>query len=77
LALSCGSFRLIFAQGCRLGGFTAALVCDALQMAIGRRKRPHGVIAHSDRGRQYCLQQYQQLLKENGFICSMSKKGDC
>ena len=56
---------------------TATLVCDALQRAIGRRKRPHGVIAHSDRGSQYCSQQYQQLLKENGFICSMSKKGDC
>ncbi|MCV5349187.1 DDE-type integrase/transposase/recombinase, partial [Escherichia coli] len=27
---------------------TARLVCDALQMALWRRKRPKGVIAHSD-----------------------------
>lgn len=56
---------------------TAKLVMDALQMAIWRRKRPHGVIIHSDRGSQYCSHDYQKLLAENGFICSMSKKGDC
>jgi len=33
---------------------TAALVCDALTMALWRRKRPEGVIVHSDRGSQYC-----------------------
>ena len=29
---------------------TAQLVCDALQMALWRRRRPTGVIVHSDRG---------------------------
>ena len=53
------------------------LVIDALQMAIWRRKRPQGVIIHSDRGSQYCSQDYQKLLTKNGFICSMSKRGDC
>ncbi len=56
---------------------TSQLVKDALQMGIWRRKRPQGVIIHSDRGSQYCSRDYQQLLAENGFICSMSKRGDC
>lgn len=56
---------------------TAKLVCDALQMALWRRKRPCGVIVHSDRGSQYCSGDYQQLLQDNGLVCSMSKKGDC
>lgn len=56
---------------------TSKLVIDALQMAIWRRKMPRGVIIHSDRGSQYCSHDYQQLLADNGFICSMSKRGDC
>ena len=56
---------------------TSNLVMDALQMAIWRRKMPRGVIIHSDRGSQYCSHEYQKLLAKNGFICSMSKRGDC
>lgn len=56
---------------------TADLVCNALQMALWRRKQPRDVIVHSDRGVQYCSAQYQALLSANGLICSMSKKGDC
>lgn len=56
---------------------TAALVCDALQMALWRRKKPSGVIVHSDRGSQYCSGDYQRLMRDNGLVCSMSKKGDC
>lgn len=56
---------------------TATLVCDALEMAVWRRKRPTGVIAHSDRGVQYCSREYQSLLAKYGLVCSMSKKGDC
>lgn len=56
---------------------TSQLVKDALQMAIWRRAKPQSVIIHSDRGSQYCSHDYQQLLTENGFICSMSKRGDC
>jgi len=56
---------------------TSKLVVDALQMAIWRRNFPRGVIIHSDRGSQYCSHEYQRLLANNGFICSMSKKGDC
>ena len=41
---------------------TAKLVCDALQMALWRRKMPQGVIVHTDRGSQYCSKSYQRML---------------
>lgn len=53
-----------------------ALVRDALIMALWARKRPRGVIVHCDRGSQYCAHGYSRLLRDNGLICSMSKKGD-
>ena len=53
------------------------LIEDALTMAIWRRKPPVGVIHHSDRGSQYCSDVYQRMLKQHGFICSMSGKGNC
>jgi putative transposase len=56
---------------------TAALVCDALSMALWRRKMPTGVIVHSDRGSQYCSSDYQALIKSNQLKCSMSAKGNC
>ena len=56
---------------------TATLVCDALQMALFRRKFPQGVIVHSDRGSQYCSHAFQRLLTENQLLCSMSAKGNC
>jgi transposase InsO family protein len=56
---------------------TAALVCDALMMALWRRHMPKGVMVHSDRGSQYCSAAYQRLISKHQLICSMSKKGDC
>ena len=56
---------------------TAHLVCDALTMALFRRKHPKSVIVHTDRGSQYCSHDYQTLLREHGLICSMSAKGCC
>ncbi len=53
------------------------LVCDALMMALWRRGFPRGVLFHSDRGSQYCSNDYQKLLKSFGFICSMSRKSNC
>lgn len=53
------------------------LVCDALMMALWRRGFPCGVLFHSDRGSQYCSNDYQKMLKIYGFICSMSRKGNC
>jgi len=55
----------------------ASLVCDALTMAIWQRKPSAGLIVHSDRGSQYASWQYRRLLKKNGFVGSMSRKGNC
>jgi putative transposase len=52
---------------------TAQLVCDALQMALWRRKRPRNVIVLSDR----CSADYQALLKQHNLRGSMSTKGCC
>jgi putative transposase len=56
---------------------TRELICDALMMALWRRGFPRGVLCHSDRGSQYCSDDYQKMLKECGLICSMSRKGNC
>jgi putative transposase len=56
---------------------TAQLVCDALQMALRRRRMPSGVIVHSDRGSQYCSVAYQTLIRKHALLCSMSAKGCC
>lgn len=55
----------------------ADLVCQALKMAIQTRRPKAGLIVHSDRGSQYASAEYQQLLNQHGFICSMSRKGNC
>lgn len=56
---------------------TAELTCNALNMALWRRRMPKGVIVHSDRGSQYCSSRYQSLLSQHGLVCSMSAKGNC
>ena len=53
------------------------LVCDALLMALWRRKHPKKVIVHSDQGSTYASNEYQALLKEKKLICSMSRRGNC
>ena len=53
------------------------LVIQALSQAMIRRNNPTGVMHHSDRGVQYASYDYQNLLTENQFICSMSRKGNC
>nr|WP_136808223.1 DDE-type integrase/transposase/recombinase [Desulfosediminicola flagellatus] len=52
---------------------TKDLVIDALQMAIWRRRPSPGLIFHSDRGSQYCSNDFQRFLKENRMISSMSR----
>ena len=53
----------------------AELVCDALLMALWRRRMPKGVIVRSDRGSQYCSKKHQAMIKKHRLICSMSAKG--
>ncbi|EED9436781.1 IS3 family transposase [Salmonella enterica subsp. enterica] len=56
---------------------TAQLACDALQMALWRRKCPENVIVHTDRGGHYCSTDYQSLLKRHNLRGSMSARGCC
>ena len=53
------------------------MVVTALKRAIGRRRPAKGLIFHSDRGVQYACTDFRKELRENGFIQSMSRKGDC
>jgi putative transposase len=55
----------------------AGLACDALLMAIRRRRPPRGLLHHSDRGSQYASEPYQAILARHGFRCSMSRRGNC
>jgi putative transposase len=49
----------------------------ALRMAIKHRSYPdQELIHHSDRGFQYCCDQYQQALKRNNLRCSMTESYD-
>ncbi len=53
------------------------LALRALRQAIALRRPPRGLIHHTDRGSQYCSDDYQRLLKAHGFVPSMSGKGNC
>ncbi len=53
------------------------LVEDALLYAIRLERPAPELMIHSDRGSQYASARYQQLLKDHGMICSMSRKGNC
>lgn len=54
-----------------------SLVVDAMNMALGQRKTATGVIFHSDRGSQYCSNEFRKVLKRNSIMQSMSRKGNC
>jgi len=55
---------------------TSHLVADALMMAVWRRGKPVAVLHHSDQGSQYTSEHFQDLLKEQGIRCSMSRAGE-
>ena len=53
------------------------LVISALDAAISGRNPGEELLCHSDRGSQYASDDYQKRLKENGIVCSMSRRGNC
>ena len=55
----------------------ASLVTDALRMAWFRRRPAPGLIVQTDRGSQYCSDEFQKALSGYGMRSSMSRKGDC
>jgi len=50
---------------------------QALSRALIKRRRPTGVIHHSDRGVQYACGEYRRQLQQHGLTASMSRKGNC
>jgi len=56
---------------------TKSLVINALSEACIRRNPGPGLLLHSDRGSQYCSEDYQNEIAKRSFICSMSRKGNC
>lgn len=55
----------------------AVLVISALDMALGSRSAPPGLICHSDRGSQYGSEDIQNMLARYRLRGSMSRKGNC
>lgn len=56
---------------------SAENVAKALKMAVSRRRSAHQLIHHSDRGLQYCSAVYQNMLRENNILPSMTDGYDC
>lgn len=56
---------------------TSELAQRALKQAIEQRSPNEGLLVHSDQGKEYYANDYQTLLKDNGLVCSMSRKGNC
>lgn len=54
----------------------AALVLEALRMALRRRRPQPGLVHHSDRGVQYASNDYTKLLQQRGLRISMSRRGN-
>ena len=50
---------------------------EALRRAIVLRRPAPGLIHHSDRGSQYCSDDYLCILRDHGFVASMSGRGNC
>ena len=56
---------------------TKNLVIQSLTRAVSAKRPAAGLIHHSDRGSQYCAQEYSSLLNGYGMCASMSQKGNC
>lgn len=57
----------------------SALVCEAMQAAIGRQniKPEDELVAHTDRGSQYASDDYLNVTNAARIKLSMSRKGNC
>lgn len=52
-------------------------VSQALKMALKQRQSRQRLIHHSDRGIQYCSDDYQKIHRMHGLTCSMTDGYDC
>lgn len=55
----------------------AALVTNALGMAIDSRRPQPGTLIHSDHGAQFGSWAFTQRTKDSGLVPSMGSVGDC
>ena len=53
------------------------LVINATRMAIWKQKPDKGLIFHSDRGSQYCSNDFKEYIAGHKISGSMSRKGNC
>lgn len=63
-----------YAMGERM---TKNLVSQSLFRAVAAKRPEPGLLHHSDRGSQYCSDEYRLLLEQFGMTSSMSRKGNC
>jgi putative transposase len=56
---------------------TAALVTNALSMAIGQRTPTDGTVIHSDQGTQFTSRAFTRRAIDSGLVPSMGSIGDC
>ena len=63
-----------YAMGERM---TKNLVSQSLFRAVEAKRPARGLMHHSDRGSQYCSQEYRRLVEHSGLLSSMSGKGNC
>ncbi|ADU66719.1 Integrase catalytic region [Desulfurispirillum indicum S5] len=56
---------------------TKNLVMQSLQHAVELERPGKGLIHHSDRGSQYCSNEFRQQLERYGMQSSMSRRGNC
>ena len=48
-----------------------------MKQAVAKLPQGASLILHSDQGWQYQMAGYQAILKQNGIVQSMSRKGNC
>jgi putative transposase len=63
-----------YAMGERLSRY---LISQSLYSALNLKRPGKGLTSHSDRGSQYCSDEYQDILRSRGILISMSRKGNC
>lgn len=63
-----------YAMGARM---TQGLTAQALWRGVRHKRPAMGLIHHSDRGSQYCADDYRKLVKQFGMLASMSRKRNC
>src|SRR5512135_1299360 len=59
------------------GDMTTESILEAFRRAVLKRRPGEGLIVHSDRGVQYASNAFGEFLSVNGFVQSMSRKGNC